>query len=229
MIHLKDEAKIVGNSYPIKGIREVKYKRRAEIVPLLTGSARVSNLNPQAAPFVPRNMNEDQDDGDDEDEQPVEEPEGEERVDNAVNVDEVALAVDAGRTQGPTVLVTKEEIQVAKALLKGYRKAKSRQQSAGSALAEGRIKLFTKCLEIVSKAEMRTKYRVLFLGPLPHILVCLEKVKQSAQSAKKRASKRLKTAEHAQLEEAMKQVDTAKYVCVHIASEIMYSVRFAGR
>lgn len=58
---------------------------------------------------------------------------------------------------------------------------------------------------------MDTWYRVLFQGPSPHALVCAEKAVEQVVSAKKKAQRRLKDAQHDEYESIDAQVDQAMY------------------
>ena len=48
-------------------------------------------------------------------------------------------------------------------------------------------------------------YRKLFRGPLPHLLVCLEGMKDYLHAAKKRAAKRTREVKHEELDAVMEK------------------------
>jgi hypothetical protein len=53
-------------------------------------------------------------------------------------------------------------------------------------------------------------YRMLFLGPLPHVLVCLSWVHSFLVGAKDKAKKRLNVAAHQELDDVMKKMTELK-------------------
>ena len=53
-------------------------------------------------------------------------------------------------------------------------------------------------------------YRMLFLGPLPHVLVCLSRVHSFLVGAKDKAKKRYNVAAHQELDDVMKKMTELK-------------------
>ena len=59
-------------------------------------------------------------------------------------------------------------------------------------------------------------YRKLFLGPLPHVLVCLSGVHSYLVGAKDKAKKRYKVATHQELDNVGKKMTELKWVSGNI-------------
>lgn len=206
LIELKEEAKITAPLRDIKGVRTIVYKTLTDIGPLLDGTYHAHTLNPEAEPFVPRLLAQGQAAGNEEEEADGGSG-GDEGIDHTIDIETAALSIDAGRLEEPSVPVTEEELAAAEVFLVAYRRLLSRREAAS--LPDARTRWYTRCLEITQKFKMRLKYRVMFLGPLPHALVCLEKANTDVYSMKKKANRRLKVTEHEQLEEATEQFNHA--------------------
>jgi hypothetical protein len=72
---------------------------------------------------------------------------------------------------------------------------------------------YEQCLDIVrSRNWTHDSYRCLFLGPLPHALVCLQSVTSQILADKAQIKKSFSTSAHEKLEEAKSQYDKIMYV-----------------
>ncbi|KAH8101589.1 hypothetical protein BXZ70DRAFT_104267, partial [Cristinia sonorae] len=187
------------------GIRVISFKDRADIPILLNGGTVGHKLRAEAEPFVPRfallAQTEDDDDG--EEEEAAIDGEGE-----TADLEVAASAVDAGRVE--RVEPTKEEIQAARVFQRVYRRRMRHRRFVAPASAEARARWFGGLLETSKSVQLERQYRLLMLGPLVHVLVCLEKVYLSINSMRKRAIRKLHTTAHRELEEVQEQADKAR-------------------
>lgn len=77
-----------------------------------------------------------------------------------------------------------------------------RREGPRSVLSEARYRLFLECRAISEQMEWSSRgYCLLFLGPLPHVLLCLEQAKTCAFQLKAKLKKRLLSSEHFELED----------------------------
>jgi hypothetical protein len=87
-------------------------------------------------------------------------------------------AVDIGDTEGPD---RSEEALIIQRAVRRYLQ-KRIEGSSDDKLKIGRDRLFKACKE--SASAVHARYRKTFLGPVPHLLLCLEWVISSAQASK---------------------------------------------
>lgn len=75
--------------------------------------------------------------------------------------------------------------------------------------------LFTRCLEMSRKMRhLHAFYRKLFLGPLPHLLLCLEGMRDYLHGEKKRIATRVQQVEGQELDEAMSELSRIMWVII---------------
>lgn len=94
-----------------------------------------------------------------------------------------------------------------------YRAHAERSKPAKMTAQQGALqRIFTACLQASEKIEwpvspFRTYsfYRILYLGPLPHLLLCVEGMKEYLHAEKKRAAKRTQQVGHQDLDDAMEK------------------------
>ena len=87
-----------------------------------------------------------------------------------------------------------------------------------TAAEASRASLFDACLAESKTMEWpHNYYRLLFLGPLPHVLVCIGGVQSYAVGAKEKAKKRWSTASHQELEDIGKRRTELMYNFVLLA------------
>ncbi|KAJ7801958.1 hypothetical protein B0H14DRAFT_3782099 [Mycena olivaceomarginata] len=102
---------------------------------------------------------------------------------------------------------SKEELAAAatlrKVILHAHRRVEHRKQATGkSSLAAGLSEFFAECRsESATMDRAHRLYRIHFLGPLPHLLLCLDIVHTQAQKEAKQIRKDLLVAEHEVLEQ----------------------------
>ena len=77
--------------------------------------------------------------------------------------------------------------------------------------------IFKECLQEVDNIRWsRRRYRLIFLGPLPHALACLDALKMQFEVMKAAAAKRLMDAPHHDLEKRGKEVVAIQYALFDI-------------
>jgi hypothetical protein len=195
-------------------VRRLVYTSNAEVMGLLNNSKPtvISNLRPDAPVFVPKPRVEEIEDA--EPEQEIEEPEVDDTdIVGAGSVESIAITA----LPEANLLPSEEQIHAARVIQIAYRKLlRRRRKSTKSALEVSRASFFDACLEESLKMEWPNGiyYRLLFLGPLPHVLVCLSAAHSWAIDTKTRNKKKLKVALHQELENVGKRLTEHKYVLV---------------
>lgn len=197
---------------PNKAVHRLVYKNWRDIPRLLANPhAVISNLRADAPVFVPKLrvplMDEE------EAEQDVEENE----VDNNEVIDTVfsgdSLTVK-NLPEGRAV-VSEQEIQAAIRIQLWYRKAMKRRHPVPTNNADAlRRREIEACIQESGKIQwpQRSFYRLLFLGPLPHVLASLKAASIWAKDIKNRNNNRLTKAFHQELEDILKSMTEMKYV-----------------
>ncbi|KIK41852.1 hypothetical protein CY34DRAFT_84670 [Suillus luteus UH-Slu-Lm8-n1] len=209
-------------STQISSVRQLLYEKASEI-PFLLSSHMVavqSMLRPEAAPSAPRMQRPKHEIRQVErenlepipqevDEEEVEEKEvpvvvDSEATDGMEDMDEAVTSLDpvpdeSLRSNGPS----EEQDCAARRIQDVYRYYVWRR--SGSAIDAEIDAIFTACLKETRSSKWRPSYyRLLFLGPLPHLLACLEQGITLTHTAKAK-TKDLKEVSHEQLEELGKQ------------------------
>ncbi|KAJ6614863.1 hypothetical protein B0H10DRAFT_2042924 [Mycena sp. CBHHK59/15] len=173
-------------------VRQIVYKKLEDIPRLLGSSPSISfqNTNDLATERTPTqgDAQEDDDSEIDTGEEPV--VDVDERLPDHLLVDLPSVSEPAARSE--------EEMQAAakihKAILGAHRRAAQRKRGEiKSSLAGGSPKS-------VTMDRVHRLYRVYLLGPLPHLLLCLDIVHTHAQKEAKQLRKDLTSAEHEALE-----------------------------
>jgi len=101
------------------------------------------------------------------------------------------------------------QLEAARKILSAYRRSRHRQ-SPRTPLFVDRTRWFRQCLAVLPKSHWPHVYRVVFLGPLPHILLCLARVEAYARELKMISMKKLLQSEGQELEDAQANVTQAK-------------------
>jgi hypothetical protein len=108
-----------------------------------------------------------------------------------------------------SINLTEQEIHAATVVLRAYRSAISRRQGRPKAsLPAARARLYALYQEEARNIQWRNRgsyYRKLFLGPLPHLLLCVQEIGKYAKLAKERVKKKTLTARGDELDELSKQ------------------------
>jgi hypothetical protein len=219
----------------ISSVRRLLYVKAGEIPYLLSSHmvAAQSMLRPEAAPFTPRMQRPKDDvkirqaekenlkpipqevDEVDENEVPVvvdcEVIDGMEDMNAATSLDPVPD--ESLRSNGPS----EEQDLAARMIQDGYRYYVWRH--SGPAVDAEIDAIFTACLKETRSSKWRPSYyRLLFLGPLPHLLACLEQGITLTHTAKAKTKNLLKEVSHEQLEELGRQRSEITSVKTHPAS-----------
>ncbi|KAJ6573822.1 hypothetical protein DFH09DRAFT_1361892 [Mycena vulgaris] len=182
----------------IRGVRQIVYEQVTDIPRLLGTSTSIASTNSasheyQSAPAVPAPQPEQREDRDD-----AHEDGDDERLPDDVPLDMPPVVEAEARSEEE--LAAAETIR--KAILRAHRRVEQHKRGTGkSSLAAGLAEFFTECRgQSVTMDRPHRLYRVYFLGPLPHLLLCLDIVHTHAQKEAKQIKKDLKTAEHQALE-----------------------------
>ena len=224
LIQLKDSTRTKELTHSIRGVRFVQYNDPSDIIPVMNGeevkSPPKSKLRPEAAPFIPArsrepevNIDDEEDDEeDDDDDEPTEAQQEEDAgIDHSVDLDAVAQKVDAARVEQVFAPPTEDEIRAARLISSFYRRSRShKQDKPKKGLPVVRYRWFIACQ--AKSPDMRRFYRLLFLGPLPHALVCAEKLDEYSNDVRKKALLRMQVAMDAELEKVKTEVDNATWV-----------------
>ena len=130
--------------------------------------------------------------------------------------DEETLAppVDVAEREEEIATFTQSQRAAAKVFQHTYQRLIQRRgQGEESPLATRRNRLFLECLSVAGKIQWEQRhYRFLFLGSLPHLLLCLEKANSHAYNTKDRLKKHINTAHHRDLDEAQMKMTEIKWV-----------------
>ncbi|EGN94529.1 hypothetical protein SERLA73DRAFT_114784 [Serpula lacrymans var. lacrymans S7.3] len=221
MVQLHDLSRVPLPNYTVSGVRLVAFKRSDDIVSLLTSpetlTSKSSTLKATAAAFTPQQtisspakaalapFAEDN---------PVEE-------EDKHDVEETDLDVVGQNPEGQEIMgyqtyknsntdaaFSEEHIKAATTFMILYKQLLRRRRKAPKhGLASHRAQVFTTYQDASCTIEWPNGYyRLLFLGPLPHIMVCLERVVSYAKTAKDNVKKRLTRVEHQELEEVSERL-----------------------
>ena len=226
LIQLYDDSKKPGRYKAPQDVRRVFFKTIEDVPRLLSDASTpsfLSSLRPDAPTFVPRARQNATPDAKDQRDNPgvfdvdIEEPDVEHMdvlsPDNTVeSIASTALPVEH---KPPSA----EQIHAARVFQVAYRRAMSRRRKMVKTAAEAsRASLFDACLAESKTMEWpHNYYRLLFLGPIPHVLVCIGGVQSYAVGAKEKAKKRWSTASHQELEDIGKRRTELMYNFVLLA------------
>jgi hypothetical protein len=225
MIQLYHESKKPGTYTIPTGVRRVFYKAIGD-VPRLLSEASVpsflSSLHADAPAFVPRQIRKVDDErvteisnfedpsAGAEVHEDIEEPE----VDHTDVMNSTTAVETIANTALPDTneLPSEEKIHAAGVLMAYWKVLISRRKSTKTALQESRTTFFEACRVEASRMDWPhgRYYRILFLGPLPHVLVCLSWVHSFLVGAKDKAKKRYNVAAHQELDDVMKKMTELK-------------------
>lgn len=129
-------------------------------------------------------------------------------------VDEMDGIVDAIPIRDMTAPEpTEREIVATSLIQRAYRKAlRRRRVAAKRGKAALHAEIYASCTKEVSRlGDNPGRYLYLFLGPLPHILVCLETVRIDTLSQRKKTQDKLKACSHNEYDALDDQLIQTKY------------------
>lgn len=214
MIQLYHASEVANGKRPTAGTRRVIYQNIADVPRLLDGSISFSNLRPDAPAFVPKPRIAETPAAEDDAEPETEEPE----VDTSKIVDTTASVESITVTELPedntTLILSEDRVKAITVFQTLYRKLLRHRRNVANrtALQISCNNFFDECLKESQKIEWPpgSYYRLLFLGPLPHVLVCLHAAHSWTMENKKRNKARFKTATHQDLDEVNKRLTEQK-------------------
>jgi len=137
------------------------------------------------------------------------------QVDNGDESDAKKLEVDYHVEEQTPVcamdIPLRDEIQLeaARKILSAYRHSRHRR-SPRTPLFVDRTRWFRRCLAVSQKSHWPHEYRIVFLGPLPHILLCLARVEAYARELRTISRKKLLESKGQELEDAQVNMTQAK-------------------
>ncbi|KAJ7232862.1 hypothetical protein B0H12DRAFT_1144747 [Mycena haematopus] len=197
---------------PIRTVRQIIYKSPADIPQLLgtslslIESVSVQDIDPQSSEVSVLPEDQDDDLHTLEDESGFADAGESEEVFSATEPVVMPPALEA-------VQHTEEEIRAAsviqQAFTRALRRAERRKQAemAKPNLSASCATFFAICLKEAEGIDWPNRaYRLRYLGPLPHLLVCLDVVLTTVQKQKKQVKKDLREATHEKLEALDKQL-----------------------
>ncbi|KAF8491287.1 hypothetical protein JB92DRAFT_2753228 [Gautieria morchelliformis] len=172
--------------HPPRGIKMLRYDIESDI-PTNAAYKNTSKFNPEAAPFVP-SLAQPASVHIPEEDLPAEEPsdagsEVDESLNETVHVEVVP--------NDPSVHRTVAEVDAAKVFQKWYRRRLAFKSKLTTVISQFRSQMFIKSLTQSDKLDVSLQYRLMFLGPLPHILTALHGCGTAVQKTKSASLKRL--------------------------------------
>ncbi|TFK38654.1 hypothetical protein BDQ12DRAFT_96280 [Crucibulum laeve] len=191
MVRLVDRARVDKPIHPVAGVRCITYKSISEISGLL---GTVGSAVEETPSGISSEVGEELDNINAYESEPYDDAvveEGPEFDQTQLNSEEAALEA----IEIPSIAFvnpTEEQLRAASIMQKVYKKVLERRQEAPKAGTPEMVlyEQYLKCLEQVEKQGWaHCKYRLLFLGPLPNILVCLSVSNKTLLAAKKEAKK----------------------------------------
>lgn len=231
MIQVYDASKPGPSGSPLPNVRRIVYKSFDELAIILkTGHAPASAPGPAsdvipAAPTQTLEASINEDDsvappqyehitGEPADELEEAEETGVEAVEQPVDSEGIPVSIEQ-----PVVTSaepTPEQLAAAYVALSTYRQYLRRRGFEMSRVRGMRVRLHASCYKVAMTTDWtrRSLYRVLFLGAVPHLLVCLECTCEYLHEAKTQAKKRVKLVQHSELEKVDSEITTLTYVHV---------------
>ncbi|KAJ7171695.1 hypothetical protein C8R43DRAFT_874648, partial [Mycena crocata] len=186
------------NPRPVPPVRQIMYEN-LEDLPRLLGSSQVNDSRNQPPSYQTFPMVSTLEAETGEDAEKLDDGETDKRLRN----DDVPIDLPLVSEQEAH---SEEELTAARELreviLRAYRRREEHKRLTGkSSLAAGLLEFFAECQGGSAAMDGPHRlYRIYFLGPLPHLLLCLDMVHNRAQKEAKQIKKDLQTAEHEALE-----------------------------
>lgn len=226
LVHLRLASRATGTPHEVFGTRSVVYKKINDIPTLLRGEAVPgTELNPGAASFAPSIITRPSTQNNDVKAVPTQDPEeddaetsvaGDEEdagIDHDVNPDEAAQAINGAHEEQKVVVPTTEETQAVTLIAITYRKVLSRRQSTPQKGKAAELhRLYMSYKQSAHTAQMPSRYRHLYLGPLPLASLCLRTMSAHVAGSKAKARAHLNTvteAQHSEYEKINAQITNA--------------------
>jgi hypothetical protein len=211
MIQLYHASQLIKAKPAPRGVRRITYNNVGDIPKLLDGSLTFSSLRPDAPTFVSKRPAEVAVPEREEGEIEVEEPE----VDTSEIINSAPLTETVSMTEIPEDNHPTVEVQVRAAIVLQtvYRRKLNYRKSNHRVSDVLRASCFQQCLSEASRLDWPkgSYYRLLFLGPVPHLQVCLTAAFDCVMENKQRIKKRFKSAIHQELDDINKRLTEQKY------------------
>ena len=219
MIGLVDERKNAPHTFH-PGVHPIKFRDVNDIIQILGLAARsASALNPEASTFIPTQARAQGTDSVEapteanEDDNPIQEDPEEEDTSPSEGVDVAAMIGSIGTK---VAMISEEDIakqhHAAKTLQSYYRRLQAmranRIANPGLGLPETRKDRFEAFAQAADSIEWpeRSLYRPIFLGALPHLLVCLDHTKTIVMDEKAQIKRGARSnRRHEEIEDHMKR------------------------
>lgn len=212
----------------VPGVRRVVYNRVEDLPYLLktdaTGSA-AGGLRAEALPFVPARLPASSSELEGEDgpsEEPAEETrlvEDEDVLEQAVDMENLAQAI-AAEQANVAAAMTPQEVAAATTIASAYQRYVARLRSRKKYPSEEtRRRIFASFFTQSQTMEWPHRYyRMLFLGPIPHLLIAVEGMKNHLHEARSVARQRFNIVKHLELENVQSSLTQLKWVPSPISS-----------
>ena len=195
-----------GEKKSVFNVRRVVYNRLEDIPRLLKTDGSLSTatgLRAQAPSFVPASSPVDTAPPEEEEEPHAAEGGDEEAVEHPVDVEDVAKAINADYVTAAPTAPTVEEIAAAKAISEVYQRYRARKHVNRKSSEETRQRIFATFSAQAVKMDWphpSRYYRMLFLGPIPHLYIVVESMKNHLHDSRSVAKKRFNVIAHLELE-----------------------------
>ncbi|KAI0757675.1 hypothetical protein C8Q80DRAFT_1134839, partial [Daedaleopsis nitida] len=205
MIQLRHGSKPVQKG-SLPNVRRVVYSRLEDIPWLLKTAASngaVDGLRAEAAAFVPTQLAMSAAQSEEDTAQlTTEDFKGDDELEQGVDVENVTQAIDAGQSIAAPVAATAEELAAAETILTVYRQYVARTRVRPKNTAEAtRRRIFSAFSSEGQKMQWPHRYyRMLYLGPIPHLYIAVEHMKNHLHEARSVARKKFNVVQHLELE-----------------------------
>lgn len=186
-------------------VQAVVYNRLADIPQLLKNAESLSAPTGRGEPatsVVPVSPPVDHAPPEEEEElHALEDGEGELTVEHPVDVEDVAQVINADYITTAPTEPTAEEIAAARTIAEAYQRYHAHNVTNRRSSEETRRRIFDSFSAHAVKMDWPKRYyRMLFLGPVPHLYIVVEGMKNHLYSARSIAKKRLNVVAHLELE-----------------------------
>ena len=215
MIQLHFGPKSAGGRSP-PNVRRVVYNRLEDIPWLLKTDGSLlapTGLRAEAPAFVPAGAQSNTAQPEEEEEPHVVEDGEEEAVEHPVDVKDVAQVINADYALIAPTAPTVREMAAAGTIAEAYQRHRALKRVNRKSSEEMRRRVFTSFSTEATKMDWPHRYyRMLFLGPIPHLYIVVESVKNHLYEARSVARKRFNMVAHLELENMQSSLTQMKLV-----------------
>ncbi|KAM5542264.1 hypothetical protein V8D89_004137 [Ganoderma adspersum] len=193
-----------GDKRSLFNVRRVVYNRLEDIPWLLkTDRSRLAptGLRAEAPAFVPVCAPSNTPQHEEEDEPHAAEDGEEEAVEHPVDVEDVAQVINADYAPIAPIALTAQEIAAAATITEAYQRYRELKHVDRKSSEETRRRIFAAFSTQAAKMDWPHRYyRMLFLGPIPHLYIVVESMKNHLHDSRSVAKKRFNVVAHLELE-----------------------------